>query len=83
MIIKLRVAPHTGAWIEIMQTSTTERRKNVAPHTGAWIEITASAMVKVLQNVAPHTGAWIEMLKYEYSPVILKSLPTRERELKY
>ena len=33
------VAPFTGAWIEIPEYMSTERKSGVAPFTGAWIEI--------------------------------------------
>ena len=28
-----------GAWIEIIEVTYNEERKDVAPHMGAWIEI--------------------------------------------
>ena len=34
-----RVAPHTGAWIEIGIVIEPFGGTTVAPHTGAWIEI--------------------------------------------
>ena len=37
--INKRVAPYTGAWIEIKQSRFSSRRVAVAPYTGAWIEI--------------------------------------------
>ena len=33
------VAPHAGAWIEIMPCLQVTLKKEVAPHAGAWIEI--------------------------------------------
>ena len=33
------VAPHTGAWIEIICIWKPVVQASVAPHTGAWIEI--------------------------------------------
>ena len=33
------VAPFTGAWIEMAQSSNTSHSSAVAPFTGAWIEI--------------------------------------------
>ena len=39
MIMKKSVAPHTGAWIEIVDKIKAVISDNVAPHTGAWIEI--------------------------------------------
>ena len=35
----MRVAPFTGAWIEIIRVSATTWAAPVAPFTGAWIEI--------------------------------------------
>ena len=35
------VAPHWGAWIEILQITAITGRVWVAPHWGAWIEIVA------------------------------------------
>ncbi len=37
-IIK-KVAPHVGAWIEIIRLRLLICRGRVAPHVGAWIEI--------------------------------------------
>ena len=34
-----KVAPYTGAWIEIMVTAEYLKAHYVAPYTGAWIEI--------------------------------------------
>ena len=33
------VAPHAGAWIEIVTNPLSEIKSSVAPHAGAWIEI--------------------------------------------
>ena len=33
------VAPHAGAWIEILTSSVRIAAMFVAPHAGAWIEI--------------------------------------------
>ena len=33
------VAPHAGAWIEIMVAEAMKELLDVAPHAGAWIEI--------------------------------------------
>ena len=59
--------------------------EDVAPFAGAWIEIenrtgrgTAGA------GVAPFAGAWIEMLMCSIDEITsLKSLPSRERGLKF
>ena len=39
------VAPHAGAWIEMLLSSLIQLTKMVAPHAGAWIEIDHSAQV--------------------------------------
>ena len=33
------VAPHAGAWIEIVNDTACSSQRLVAPHAGAWIEI--------------------------------------------
>ena len=33
------VAPHAGAWIEILSCNANCKRNEVAPHAGAWIEM--------------------------------------------
>ena len=37
-----RVAPYTGAWIEIENHMFFEPYHDVAPYTGAWIEISTA-----------------------------------------
>ena len=37
-----QVAPHAGAWIEILTYAATDSPAAVAPHAGAWIEIAIS-----------------------------------------
>ena len=39
MLIRILVAPHAGAWIEMDQSKREHMRTKVAPHAGAWIEI--------------------------------------------
>ena len=39
MISALPVAPHVGAWIEIVVMERNRRSGKVAPHVGAWIEM--------------------------------------------
>ena len=57
------VAPHAGAWIEILNSPPMYYSYNVAPHAGAWIEMRHSAVREFLLVVAPHAGAWIEILR--------------------
>ena len=65
-----RVAPFTGAWIEIFRGFGTGLPVVVAPFTGAWIEIPVRCAGRPHDRVAPFTGAWIEMgswLSYQSS----------------
>ena len=52
------VAPHIGAWIEIIcESDSLIRRVQVAPHIGAWIEIMLGEELSQQAVVAPHAGA--------------------------
>ena len=64
------VAPFTGAWIEIEDSSRDARELGkVAPFTGAWIEISGKAYtMDDLKGVAPFTGAWIEIITAVLNP---------------
>ena len=55
------VAPHVGAWIEMIGRCVDEMVAKVAPHVGAWIEISPSGATRQGGCVAPHVGAWIEI----------------------
>ena len=56
----------------------------VAPFTGAWIEMATSEYLTPDTVVAPFTGAWIEIRRYStYALSLFRSLPSRERGLKY
>ena len=79
----LIVAPYTGAWIEMLLFCFNGKTDNVAPYTGAWIEMSVLALCLDRGSVAPYTGAWIEIDIQESCPRQLKSLPTRERGLKF
>ncbi len=39
------VAPHAGAWIEIIKEIPTKIGQFVAPHAGAWIEMEVMAVL--------------------------------------
>ena len=39
ILVKIAVAPHAGAWIEIVVYLLIDYHLIVAPHAGAWIEI--------------------------------------------
>ena len=57
------VAPHAGAWIEMLSSEEPCRRWFVAPHAGAWIEMSPAKGWETNGRVAPHAGAWIEIAK--------------------
>ncbi len=57
-----QVAPYMGAWIEIVQGSTSTTACRVAPYMGAWIEMIFQPSPQPSACVAPYMGAWIEML---------------------
>ena len=56
-----KVAPHMGAWIEIICLPPLFNAIIVAPHMGAWIEIICLPPLFNAIIVAPHMGAWIEI----------------------
>ena len=55
----------------------------VAPFAGAWIEISHIVYPPSVLIVAPFAGAWIEIPYSIFSVVVLSSLPSRERGLKF
>ena len=59
------------------------RDKKVAPLAGAWIEIGAGADKGSNDQVAPLAGAWIEMTENGSQGKTQRSLPSRERGLKF
>ena len=54
-----------------------------AKRAGAWIEILHVSRAAELGRVAPFTGAWIEMAVEEMRNKRGRSLPSRERGVKY
>ena len=56
---------------------------HVAPFAGAWIEIRYFLNFRRFTRVAPFAGAWIEIKDTSEVLSGLKSLPSRERGLKY
>ena len=55
----------------------------VAPYAGAWIEIYNHSKTCYSRSVAPYAGAWIEIVLVCVNYAAMRSLPTRERGLKY
>ena len=60
-----------------------EKFAEVAPFAGAWIEMRQRTFWKSFRAVAPFAGAWIEMIDTTLPAVTAKSLPSRERGLKW
>ena len=79
-----RVAPFTGAWIEINKSvSKYLFPQKVAPFTGAWIEMISLIKSARTGHVAPFTGAWIEIFLRDFtSEDSIWSHPSRVRGLK-
>ena len=55
----------------------------VAPFAGAWIEIYGVMSAEELLKVAPFAGAWIEIYARTTQGRSCRSLPSRERGLKF
>ena len=79
-----KVAPHTGAWIEILLILLNCLIVVVAPHTGAWIEIASFLLNNFLKNRrSPHGSVNWNYKNLAAKDITQESLPTRERELKF
>ncbi|WP_413777237.1 hypothetical protein [Selenomonas sputigena] len=55
--MSITVAPHAGAWIEMVAEVAARMRTTVAPHAGAWIEILCHDEDISAYFVAPPCGA--------------------------
>jgi len=79
-----KVAPFTGAWIEIGVAGISIGIGGVAPFTGAWIEIAVSKLQDMLPSLS-HPSR-VRGLKLDdigwIQDVIVKSHPSRVRGLK-
>ena len=75
--------PSRERGLKCVWVSAYHKQVSVAPFTGAWIEICTHFIKRWGKNVAPFTGAWIEILLLLTSLKPLKSLPSRERGLKF
>ena len=79
----VRVAPFSGAWIEITTCRMLFVAYRVAPFSGAWIEIDNRQAMPAAGGVAPFSGAWIEIASSPGRLLFFSaSLPSRERGLK-
>ena len=73
-----------GAWIEILVNVFEPKTvSTVAPLVGAWIEIPNGRKLERPGTVAPLVGAWIEICVAQHSNMLMKSLLSWERGLKF
>ena len=57
------VAPHTGAWIEIVKDDKMKNQKMSLPTRERGLKSLVARLFSWKRHVAPHTGAWIEIWK--------------------
>ena len=80
---RMKVAPFSGAWIEIRWFKNLYQMLIVAPFSGAWIEIsTASYVFANTSGSLPSRERGLKYLRQLLGEGFLASLPSRERELK-
>ena len=76
------VAPHAGAWVEIISRPRSVRWVWSPPTRGRGLKYFFLPRFVIGTVVAPHAGAWVEIVTDEHSPVPNASPPTRGRGLK-
>ena len=59
----LRVAPHTGAWIETGKHHHHPTHQGSHPTRVRGLKLDLTITNNAMTNVAPHTGAWIETVR--------------------
>ena len=77
-----RVAPFTGAWIEMQSMRPRPRPRRVAPFTGAWIEIVRQKTYVELDASLSSRERGLKYLPNHAQPELRQSLPSWERGLK-
>ena len=82
-LVKIAVAPHAGAWIEIFMSKLKPSVSHVAPHAGAWIEIAKHKSGSGNMLSLPMRERGLKLLWLQKIWRQRKSLPMRERGLKY
>ena len=80
---RTKVAPFTGAWIEIPFLFLLSNQSPVAPFTGAWIEISRKpyGLLKDFESL-PSRERGLKLSKAYLCRLLQTSLPSRERGLK-
>ena len=61
--IQPRVAPHAGAWIEILSGGLLHHHLSSLPMRERGLKYVYEGVSEKWCNVAPHAGAWIEILR--------------------
>ena len=72
IVLFAEVAPHTGAWIEIVGADGRRQAAVVAPHTGAWIEIPICCTLCAKCKSRPTRARG---LKFTRSDIAMQALP--------
>ena len=67
LLIFKYVAPHVGAWIEILMKERLRAKAEVAPHVGAWIEI---AVMERNRRTGKSHPTWVRGLKLIHRTII-------------
>ena len=62
--VRLRVAPHAGAWIETWQKGDVKEKLKSRPTRARGLKQTNLLPDLLVGCVAPHAGAWIETHAY-------------------
>ena len=76
------VAPHAGAWVEIVWRRSKPPPRAVAPHAGAWVEIPAPSPPPWWVRSPPTRGRGLKYVLVNDSEYVSESPPTRGRGLK-
>ena len=82
ILLRHKVAPYVGAWIETSIGVDSPPRCRVAPYVGAWIETIKKQESVARAQVAPYVGAWIETPLGKHRVTQWSSHPTWVRGLK-
>ena len=75
-VIRIRVAPHVGAWVETTMRQRAVLSSLVAPRVGAWIETGRMAIRKSLQASLP---VWERGLKPTHPTKVLQACSVAPR----
>ena len=61
-MLKCRVTPFAGVWVEIILSPLIEAELSVTPFAGVWVEIRRAARrASGRGSVTPFAGVWVEI----------------------